>query len=319
MWMTYCDRSNMGHIDVFQREMKNVFEMTDLGKMTFFLGMEVQQKQNEIFICQQKYAKMTLKKFNMEECRSTTTPMNQKEKFCKEDGAAKIDETLYKTLIGCLMYLTTTRPDILNATSILSRYMHYASEIHFQAAKRIVRYMKGTIDYGLKFCQVKNSILHGYSDSDWASCVDDMKSTSGYCFSFGSAIFLWSSKRQEVIAQSTVEAEYVAATAAVNQAIWIRKLMVDLQMEQKKSTQILVDNQTAISIAKNPVFHGKTKLFKLKLYFLREVQREGEIQLIYCKTENQNADILTKSLPKAKYEFFRQRLRVCSFIAKKEC
>jgi hypothetical protein len=309
----------MGHIDVFQREMKNVFEMTDLGKMTFFLGMEVQQKQNEIFICQQKYAKMTLKKFNMEECRSTTTPMNQKEKFCKEDGAAKIDETLYKTLIGCLMYLTTTRPDILNATSILSRYMHYASEIHFQAAKRIVRYMKGTIDYGLKFCQVKNSILHGYSDSDWASCVDDMKSTSGYCFSFGSAIFLWSSKRQEVIAQSTVEAEYVAATAAVNQAIWIRKLMVDLQMEQKKSTQILVDNQTAISIAKNPVFHGKTKLFKLKLYFLREVQREGEIQLIYCKTENQNADILTKSLPKAKYEFFRQRLRVCSFIAKKEC
>ena len=109
----------------------------------------------------------------MEECRSTATPMNQKEKFYKEDGAAKIDETLYRTLIGCLMYLTATRPNIMNATSILSRYMHCASEIHFQAAKRIVRYIKGTIDYGLKFCQVKNSILHGYSDSDWASCVDD--------------------------------------------------------------------------------------------------------------------------------------------------
>jgi len=142
----------------------------------------------------------------MEECRSTTTPMNQKEKFCNEDGAAKIDETLYRTLIGCLMYLTTTRPDIMNATSILSRYMRCASEIHFQAAKRIVRYIKGTIDYGLKFCQVKNSILHSYSDSDWASCVDDMRSTSGYCFSFSSTIFLWSSKRQEIIAQSTAEA-----------------------------------------------------------------------------------------------------------------
>jgi hypothetical protein len=197
--------------------------------------------------------------------------------------------------------------------------MHCASEIHFQAAKRIVRYIKGTIDYGLKFCQVKNSILHGYSDSDWANCVDDMRSTSGYCFSFGSAIFSWSSKKQEVIAQSTAEAEYVAATAAVNQAIWIRKLMADLQMEQKESTQILVDNQAAIAIAKNPVFHGKTKHFKLKLYFLREVQREGEIQLIYCKTENQNADILTKPLPQAKYEFFRQRLGVCSFRAKEEC
>jgi hypothetical protein len=208
--------SNMEQIDVFKREMKNVFEMTDLGKMTFFLGMEVQQKHNEIFICQQKYAKEILKKFNMEECRSTTTPMNQKEKFCKEDGAAKIDETLYRTLIGCLMYLTATRPDIMNATSILSRYMHCASEIHFQPANRIVRYIKGTINYGLKFCQVKNSILHGYSDSDWASCVDDMRSTSGYFFSFGSAIFSWSSKKQEVIAQSTAEAEYVAATAAVN-------------------------------------------------------------------------------------------------------
>jgi hypothetical protein len=146
-----------------------------------------------------------------------------------------------------------------------------------------------------------------------------MRSTSGYCFSFGSAIFSWSSKKQEVIAQSTAEAEYVAATAAVNQAIWIRKLMADLQMEQKESTQILVDNQAAIAIAKNPVFHGKTKHFKLKLYFLREVQREGEIQLIYCKTENQNVDILTKPLPQAKYEFFRQRLGVCSFRAKEEC
>jgi hypothetical protein len=310
--------SNMEKIDVFKREMKNVFEMTDLRKMTFFLGMEVQQKQNEIFICQQKYAKEILKKFNMEECRSTATPMNQKEKFCKEDEDAKIDETLYRTLIGCLMYLTATRPDIMNATSILSRYMHCVSEIHFQAAKRIVRYIMGTIDYGLKFCQVKNSILHGYSDSDWASYVDDMRSTSCYCFSFGSAIFSWSSKKQEVIAQSTIEAEYVAATVAVNQAIWIRKLMADLQMEQKESTQILVDNQAAISIAKNPVFHGKTKHFKLKLYFLREVQREGEIQLIYCKTENQNVDILTKPLPQAKYEFFRQRLGVCSFRAKEE-
>lgn len=232
------------------------------------------------------YAKEILKKFNMEECRPITTPMNQKKKFFKEDGVAKIDETLYRTLIGSLMYLTATRPDIMNATSILSWYIHCASEIHFQAAKRIVRYIKGTIDYGLKFCQVKNSILHGYSNSDWASCVDDMRSTSGYCFSFGSAIFSWSSKKQEVIAQSTAKEKYVVAIATMNQAIWIRKLMVDLQIEQKESTQILIDNQAAISIAKNPVFHGKTKHFKLKLYFLKEVQREGEIQLIYYKIEN---------------------------------
>ena len=146
-----------------------------------------------------------------------------------------------------------------------------------------------------------------------------MRSTSSYCFSFGYAIFSWCSKKQEVIAQSTSEAEYVAAAAAVNQALWIRKLMVDLHMEQKESTQILVDSQAAISIANNPVFHGKTKHFKLKLYFLRDVQKEGEIQLIYCKTENQNADILTKPLPKARYEFLRERIGVCSSIAKEDC
>ncbi|KAJ8641623.1 hypothetical protein MRB53_018317 [Persea americana] len=325
---------SMEQIDAFKREMKDVFEMSDLGKMTFFLGMEVKQTQNEIFICQHKYAKEILKKFNMEECKPKATPMNQKEKFCKEDGAAKVDERLYRTLIGCLMYLTATRPDIMNAVSILSRYMHSASEIHFQAAKRIVRYIKGTVDYGLRFCQVKSFTLHGYSDSDWAGCVDDMRSTSGYCFSFGSAIFSWCSKKQEAIAQSTAEAEYVAAAAAVNQALWLRKLMADLYMEQKESTQILamadlhmeqkertqilVDNQAAISIANNPVFHGKTKHFKLKLYFLREVQRVGEIHLIYCNTEYQNADILTKPLPKARYEFLRERIGVCSSRAKEE-
>ncbi|XP_059592560.1 uncharacterized mitochondrial protein AtMg00810-like [Vitis vinifera] len=225
--------SSMEQINNFKKEMKDVFEMTNLGRMTFFLGMEVQQKQNEIFICQQKYAKEILKKFKMEECNPSATPVNQSEKFCKEDGSTKADERLYRTIIGCLMYLTTTRLDIMNVVSLLSRYMHCASEIHFQAAKRIVRYVKGTIDYGLRFCQVKNFTLHGYSDSAWAGCVDDMRSTSGYCFSFILLFFSWCSKKQEVIAQSTAETEYVAAVAAVNQALWIRKLMADLFMEQK--------------------------------------------------------------------------------------
>ncbi|KAM7516070.1 hypothetical protein LguiA_005653 [Lonicera macranthoides] len=306
-------------IDKFKEEMKDVFEMTDLGRMTFFLGLQVNQKKNEIFLCQHKYAKEILKKFNMEGCKPNATPMNQKEKFCSEDGAEKVDERLYRSLIGCLMYLTATRPDIMHAVSLLSRYMHCASEIHFQSAKRILRYVKGTIDYGVRFSQVKNFSLHGYSDSDWAGCVDDMRSTSGYCFSFGSGIFSWCSKKQEVIAQSTAEAEYVAAAAAVNQALWIRKLMIDLHMEQQEGTQIFVDNQAAISIANNPVFHGKTKHFKIKLYFLREVQREGEVQLIHCQTQNQSADILTKALPKSRYEFLRQKLGVCSSRVKEEC
>ncbi|RVW24713.1 Copia protein [Vitis vinifera] len=274
-------RSNAGFVNKFKAEMEQVFEMTDL----------------EI-----------LKKFKMEECKPTSTPMNQKEKFCKEDGAEKVDEGLYRSMIGCLMYLTATRPDIMHVVSLLSRYMHCASEIHFQAAKRVIRYVKGTVDYGIKFSQVQSFNFHGFSNSDWAGYVDDMRSTSGYCFSFGSGVFSWSSRKQEVVAQSTAEAEYIATVAAVNQALWLRKLLTDLDMKQEVSTKVFVDNQATISIVNDPVFHGKTKHFKIKLYFLREVQKEGDIQLVYCNTESQNADILTKALPKIRFEFLRKDL-----------
>ena len=140
-----------------------------------------------------------------------------------------------------------------------------------------------------------------------------MRSTTGYCFSFGSGVFSWCSKKQDVVAQSTVEAEYVAATAAVNQAIWLRNILADLCLEQNEPTQIFVDNQAAISISNNPVFHGRTKHFKIKLFFLREVQKEGAINLLYYRTEDQSADILTKALSKTRFEVLRSKLGVYSY------
>ncbi|XP_039155515.1 uncharacterized mitochondrial protein AtMg00810-like [Eucalyptus grandis] len=158
------------------------FEMTDLGKMVYFLGLEVKQSPYEIFICQRKYLKEILKKFQMEECRSVSTPMAAKEKLQKVDGTDVVDASMYRSLIGCLMYLTATRPDIL-------------------------------------FARGQEFNLQGFSDSDWAGSMDDMKSTSGYCFDFGSACFSWCSKKQEIVAQSTAEVEFIAATAAANQAL----------------------------------------------------------------------------------------------------
>jgi len=148
--------------------------------------------------------------------------------------------------------------------------MHCASELHFQAAKRILRYARGTTEYGIKYTCSHSPKLTGFSDSDWAGSIDDMRSTTGFCFTFGSGMFSWCSKKQVVIAQSTAEAEYVAANASVNQAVWIRKLLADLHMEQKEPTEIFVDNQAAIAISKDFVFHGKTKHFNIKLYHLRE-------------------------------------------------
>ncbi|XP_006588199.1 uncharacterized protein LOC114368337 [Glycine soja] len=135
----------------FKGGMKEAFEITDLGKMSYFLGMQVQQDRGEVFVSQEKYAKEILRKFKMEECKPIATLMNQKEKFSNKDGAEKVDEKLYRSLIGCLVYLTATRPDITYVVNLLSQYMHCASEIHFKATKRILRYIKGTIGYGVKF------------------------------------------------------------------------------------------------------------------------------------------------------------------------
>ena len=131
----------------------------------------------------------------MEDCKEMNTPMSQKEKLSKDDGDEKVEETYFRSLIGCLMYLTATRPDILYAISALSRFMHYDSEVHLKAAKRVVWYIKGTVDYGVKFQKIPNMKLFGYSDSDWGGSLDDMKSTSRYCFSLGSGSFSRCSKK----------------------------------------------------------------------------------------------------------------------------
>ncbi|XP_073311012.1 secreted RxLR effector protein 161-like [Primulina huaijiensis] len=238
--------------------------------------------------------------------------MNQKEKLSEDDGTDKVNEEFFRSLVGCLMYLTTKRPDIMNAVSILSRFMHCPSEVHLRAAKRVIRYVKGTTDLGVKFTKSKEFKLVGFSDSDWGGSADDMKSTSGYCFSFGAGIFSWCSRKQENVAQSTAEAEFIVAASAVNQAIWLRKILTDLNMEPKKSTEIFVDNQAAIAISKNPVFHGKTKHFNIKLFFVREVQKEDVVTLLYCKSEDQLADSFTKPLPFNRFEVLRQKIGVCS-------
>ena len=182
-----------------------------------------------------------------------------------------------------------------------------------------VRYIKGTLSYDIQFSCVENFELQGYAGSDWAGSFNDMKSTSGYCFSFGSGIFSWCSKKQEIIARSIAETEYVAATAATNQALWLRKILTDLDMKQRKATKVNIDNQAAIAISNNPIFHGKMKLFKFKYYFLREVQKNNKLQLIYCKTEDQLADMLTKPLSKTRFETLRDKIGVCNKRCKEEC
>ena len=198
----------------FKGAMMNEFEMKDLCIMKYFLGMEVYQSKDEIFIFQTKYAQDMLNKFHMLDCHPSPTPSAHGEVLCRDDGADLVDDKTYRSIVGSLIFLTHTRLDITYSVSLVSRYMKNPSEIHMKAAKRILRYVNGTKEFGILYSSSESFILIGYTNSDWAGSVDDRKSTSGYVFHMGSGAISWASKKQPVVALSTAEAEYVAATAA---------------------------------------------------------------------------------------------------------
>ncbi|KAL5866165.1 hypothetical protein ACOSQ3_003679 [Xanthoceras sorbifolium] len=276
--------------------MAKEFEMTDIGLMAYYLGIEVKQKEEGIFISQENYAKEILKKFKMDDCKLINTPVECGIKLSKHDKGESIDPTFFKSLVGSLRYLTCTRPDILYAVALVSRYMEDPTTTHFKAAKRILRYIKGTIDFGLFYSVSNDYKLVGYSDSDWGGDIDDRKSTSGFVFFMGNTAFTWMSKKQPIVTLSTCEAEYVAATSCVCHVIWLRNLLKELGLPQEEPTEICVDNKSAIALAKNPVFHDRSKHIDTRYHYIRECIAKRDVQMEYVKSKDQIADIFTKPL-----------------------
>ena len=281
----------------FKKSMMDEFEMSDLGKLHYFLGLEVVQSDDGIFVSQKKYVHEVLDRFQMKNCNPVNTPTEFGLKLNKDEEGEKVNNTLYKQIVGSLMYLTATRPDIMYAVSLISRYMESPTETHLLAAKRILRYLQGTKDFGLLYkTSEKSSKLVGFTDSDYAGDQDDRRSTSGYVFMLGTGAVSWSSKKQPIVTLSTTEAEFVAATTCACQAIWLRKILTELQVKQEGAITIFCDNSSAIKLSKNPVLHGRSKHIDVKYYFLRDLCNEGTIELEYCRSEEQLADIFTKPL-----------------------
>ena len=243
-------------------EMKSQFEMFGLREMNYFLGLELHQSKCGIFLNQEKHAHEVLKKVIMENRKLAPTPLMQNVKIIKDDGAEKIDASFYRSFIESLLYLVTSRPDLMYVVSLLSRFMQSPSKIHFAAAKRVLRYLRGTTQFGIWYRPNENGSLLGYVDGDWARNPDDMKRTTSYAISLGSGIFSWNSNKQEIVAQSTTEAEYVAVVLAANHAIWLRKILKDLGVQSKEAIEIKCDSKSIIAITGNLVQHGKTKLSK---------------------------------------------------------
>ena len=196
----------------------------------------------------------------MKECNPTSTPVQFGLKPHKDHDGKKIDSTLFKQIVGSLMYLTATKPDIMYYVSLISRYMENPTEMHLLAAKRILQYLQGTRDLGLFYEKGKFSDLIRFTDSDYDGDQDDRRSTLGHVFMFGTCAISWSSKKQSIVTLSSTEAQFVAAIACACQAIWLRRILEEMQFKQRGATTIFCDNNSAIKLSKNPVLHGEASI-----------------------------------------------------------
>jgi hypothetical protein len=290
--------------------------MSDLGECSYYLGMEIKRdrRNKTLRLSQKGYLLKILNDFAMMEVKPCATPMDtSKIHPAGKDWKSSEDERhWYSKAIGSLMYLMLgTRPDIAYAVSCLSRFMSNPTSIHVNALIRVFRYLRGTSDMELVYRGHLEALV-GYTDADWAGDAETRRSTSGYTFNLGSAPISWSSKRQNVVALSSCEAEYMGETQAAKEAIWLRTLLSQLleQGEKPVATIIYGDNQSAIKLSKNPEFHSRTKHIDIQHHFVREAHANGHVNIEYVPTEQQVADGLTKPLPKDAFVRFRSALGI---------
>ncbi|XP_024314609.1 uncharacterized protein LOC112270752 [Brachypodium distachyon] len=297
-------------VEAFKAQMKDMFSMSDLGLLSYYLGIEVSQSSEGISLCQSAYAQRIIQKAGMENCNACSTPMEPKLKLSKVRTTVPVDSTEFRSIVGSLRYLVHTRPDICHAVGIVSCYMENPTTEHMAAVKHILRYVLGSLNLGCYYKRKKSTKpqLIGYCDSDMGGDVDDRKSTSGVIFYLGENPISWVSQKQKVVALSTCEAEYFAATSAACQGVWLSRLLGDLLDEEPKTAILKVDNQFAISLSKNPVFHDRSKHIHVRYHFARECVETEKISVEYVRTELQLADILTKALGRVRFLEIREKI-----------
>jgi hypothetical protein len=290
-------------IKAFKQEMQRVFRMSDLGLLSYYLGIEVTQSPAGISLCQAAYAKKLLERSGMSSCNPTLAPMETRLKLKRESDTPLVNATEYRRVIGGLRYLIHTRPDLAYAVGYLSRFMEAPHEEHFTAVKRILRYVAGTSSHGLFYTGGEGARprLVGYSDADMAGDLDTRKSTTGTVFFLGKNIITWQSSKQKVVALSSCEAEYIAAATAACQGVWLARLLSDMIGLESGAPELRVDNQSAITLSKNPVFHERSKHIETRFHFIRECIEKNKINLVYTATDTQLADILTKALGRVRF------------------
>ena len=310
---------NDRNIENTKKTISDKFEVTDMGALHYFLGVKIVQKADtrEVWIGQPNFTKELLKKFQMSESKQVETPSDPGMKLSKKtESEDEFDKAKYQSAVGSLLYLSTrSRPDIAFAVGNAARYCSQPTQSHWSAVKRILRYLKGTMNLGLLY-KPDDTTLVGYSDADWAGDTNDRKSTSGYVFMLSGAAISWRSKKQTSVALSTAEAEYMALSSATQEAMWLRQLFSNLMDNFKLSepTTIYEDNQSTICMSKNSQSHGRSKHVDIKYHFVREQVERETIKVTYCKTEEMTADIFTKSILNYQFKRLRTQLGMADMI-----
>ncbi|WJZ84247.1 hypothetical protein VitviT2T_003860 [Vitis vinifera] len=294
-------------IDLLKKLLTKEFEIKDLGTLKYFLGMEIARSKKGIAVSQRKYILDLLNETGMLGCKPAETPMDTTVKLEESDGSAPVDKGRYQRLVGKLIYLSHTRPDIGFSVSVVSQFMNNPTEKHMTAVIRILRYLKMTPGKGLFFQRTTKKEIEIFSDADWAGSVTDRRSTSGYCSFVWGNLVTWRSKKQSVVARSSAEAEFHAMAQGICEGIWLNRLLEELRVPLKHPMVLYCDNQAAISIAKNPVHHDRTKHVEIDRHFIKE-KIEGVFKVSYTPTNCQTADILTKALARVNFEDLTEKL-----------
>ncbi|KAL6278328.1 hypothetical protein ACE6H2_021929 [Prunus campanulata] len=298
---------NVDEINKLKWHLQQKLAIKDLGVLKYFLGIEMAASGKGLFLNQRKYVLDLLQEFGMLESKPARTPLDSKLKLDME-GEPLRDIRYYQRLVGKLIYLTITRPDITYAVSIVSQFMHSPTMLHLNVVKRILRYLKGSVGCGILMRKNDNAQILGYTDADWAGNFLDRKSTTGYCTFVGGNLVTWKSKKQPVIARSSAEAEYRAMASTACELIWLKGLLSDLGVCHNQSMLLFCDNQAALHIASNPVFHERTKHIEVDCHYIRAHVQSKVIQTQYTRSHDQLADIFTKALPAAQFQRLLSKL-----------
>jgi Reverse transcriptase (RNA-dependent DNA polymerase) len=302
--------SSESEVAKFKLQMKEKFRMSDLGLLSYYLGIAITQMKDGVILCQEGFAHKILKECGMTDYNPTMTPMEARLKLSKESVSLPVDQNMYRSIVGSLRYLLHTRPDLSYSVGIVSRFMECPKADHMAAMKKILRYIKGSAGLG---CLYKKGLTDeqnfvGFSDSDLAGDMNDRKSTTGVIFFVGGNPISWFSRKQKVVALSSCEAEYIAAASAACQGVWLETLRAEMLDDSFQKIKLKVDNMSAIALCKNPVFHDRSKHIDIKYHYIRENMESGKIELEHVSTTDQLADLLTKPLGRIRFIELRDKI-----------